>query len=75
MDSGKSLAAVSRALGIREATLRAWQKAESRPSLVPVRVQPAGVGSARGLLLRGPNGVVVEGATVAEIVAILRGLG
>ena len=65
---------ISREIGVPTETLKRWTKApvERVLALVPVEVVDAPrLGT---VTLVAPNGVRVEGATIAEAIAILRGL-
>jgi transposase len=79
---GASIEEAARELGMSSWTLSRWgsaarraQQEPARAALVPVEVKPAR-SAARGgaLVVHGPGGVRVEGLSVEDAVALLRGL-
>jgi transposase len=79
---GAGIEESAKELGMSSWTLSRWgsaarraQQEPERAALVPVEVKPArGVARAGGLVVHGPGGVRVEGLSVEDAVALLRGL-
>ncbi|MCY1079589.1 MULTISPECIES: transposase [Archangium] len=79
---GAGIEESAKELGMSSWTLSRWgsaarraQQEPERAALVPVEVKPArGVAQAGALVVHGPGGVRVEGVSVEDAVALLRGL-
>ena len=65
--NGHAMAAIAHELELSVATLRRWTG--SRPAFVPVELAPQ-VGSP--ITVRGPQGLVIEGLSLEQLVELLR---
>ncbi len=69
LSRGESLTAISSSVGVSVPTLARLAKSVSAfvPVAVVTTLSPPSIRVSRGLLLRGPCGLVVEGASVDEV--------
>lgn len=79
--AGESVGKIARSLGLSEQTVWTWQKPNSRRGDGSAKLRQVAIAVAlpqaagRQLIVRGPAGLVVEGVTLDDLVALWRRLG
>jgi hypothetical protein len=72
---GVELARVAAGLGVSATTLRKWMREEAAPAdfrEVEILASPP---APSGLVIHGPRGMRIEGATIADVAELFRRLG
>ena len=78
---GESVGKIARSLGLSEQTVWTWQKPLRRKGSGSTKLRQVAIAvvepqaAGRPLIVRGPSGLVVEGVTLDELVALWRRLG
>jgi len=79
--AGESVGRIARSLGLSEQTVWSWQKQVRRKRGGETKLRQVAIAvvepqtSRRTLSVRGPSGLVIEGVTLEELVALWRRLG